>query len=723
MTLRAASVSNACVGLLLGFAVACGSSGGSGFNTDAGADGSLDATRRVDGGATRDALVLSADSPTEHVTGLAIDPASSTLTVTSLSSLPTSTLTAVATFANHTTAHVAASWSLDRLDIASVGAGSGIVTVSGTTFGLVHVTATAAGLTAHATVSVVLDAKSNPANLPSATLTALDGATTSDPAVTAFAYPYDKTVFPEGLQPPVQMWNGGAAGDAYSLEYVAPSFDLTVYFDATPPSQFTLPAAQWTALTSTAGGSDVTVTLHRANAGGAYVSATETWHIADANLGGTIYYWAISDGQIEKIDLLTGTHSVVFDSGPQDVLGTPVPIDSANPIPVADGGPWENNGAGKRCVACHSVSKDGSTLTSVFSRAGSTGPLGFVDIAASSISAIGDYEVSGVYNALTPDGSQAVLNSATKGMQLLASGTGAPIASALDSQSNVCDPSFSPDGTKLALATDCDPGFGWPIEFRTSNLSFFSYTNAAPYFSGLTTILTSTGLGDAIAFPSFSPDSSFLFFQRGSYSRAKYGTNQHGIDDLYVVGAAAGETPIALAQANNPNGVLPADSQHLNYAPTVNPISAGGYIWVVFTSPRDYGNIMVSPQGAPPMDATYANHKQLWVTAVDANIGTVDPSHPPFWLPGQDPTTANMFGYWALSPCLPTAGDAGAASSCAAGFDCCSGFCRDQGAGPVCVASGSGCAEVGEKCTTAADCCSASGVGCVAGICQATLPK
>jgi hypothetical protein len=197
----------------------------------------------------------------------------------------------------------------------------------------------------------------------------------------------------------------------------------------------------------------------------------------------------------------------------------------------------------------------------------------------------------------------------------------------------------------------------------------------------------------------------------------------HGIDDLYVVAATAGATPIALAQANNPNGVLPADSQHLNYAPTVNPISAGGYIWVVFTSPRDYGNVMVSPQGAAPMDATYSNHKQLWVTAVDANLGTTDPSHPPFWLPGQDPTTANMFGYWALSPCLPTSPDAGSSSSCTSGFECCSGLCRDNGSGPVCLASTTGCHQVGEVCTTSSDCCSATGVSCVAGICQDMIPK
>jgi hypothetical protein len=193
----------------------------------------------------------------------------------------------------------------------------------------------------------------------------------------------------------------------------------------------------------------------------------------------------------------------------------------------------------------------------------------------------------------------------------------------------------------------------------------------------------------------------------------------HGVDDLYVVRAQQGATPIELAQANG-KGVLPADSLSLNYAPTVNPIAEGGYAWVVFTTPRDYGNRMVSPKGAPPQDATYANHKQLWVTAVDAVIGTADPSHPAFWLPGQDPATANMFGYWALAPCKPTQGDAGP-QTCSAGFECCSGFCRDTGSGPVCVDQASGCRQIGEKCTVTADCCNAGPkVSCNAGICQET---
>jgi hypothetical protein len=372
------------------------------------------------------------------------------------------------------------------------------------------------------------------------------------------------------------------------------------------------------------------------------------------------------------------------------------------------------------------VSKDGSTLVSVFSRSnpGSTGPVGFVSLATGTIADISDYTTNGIYDALSPDGAFAVANYSDKSMGLLASSTATPVASALDGQANVCDPVFSPDGTLFALAANCDPGFGYPVEFRTSNLVVYSFSKAAPYFTNPQTVVTSAGMGDAIAFPSFSPDSKFVFFQRGDYSRAKYGTNQHGNDDLFVVPAKAGATPVALTNANNPGNVLPADSQHLNYAPTVNPIASGGYVWVVFTSPRDYGNEMVSPEGAPPNDATYANHKQLWVTAVDANIGTTDPSHPPFWLPGQDPATANMFGYWALSPCKPTVGNGGP-QSCAAGFECCSGFCRDTDGGPpVCVDNPGGCHQVGEKCTTTADCCNSSGtVQCIGGVCQETMPQ
>jgi hypothetical protein len=546
--------------------------------------------------------------------------------------------------------------------------------------------------------------------------------------VTSFAYPYDQTVFPRGLLPPQLMWNGGSAGDVYYVHLVGPSFDLGLFTSADPPSRFTPTQLAWNALTTSAAAKSATVSLHRMTGGedgGAtqvYASAQETWTIADANLSGTIYYWAINEGQIIQLDLESGTITPAFSSGPSTSLGTPTPINSGAPASP----PWEDNGAGLRCVACHSVSKDGSTLTSVFSRAGSTGPLGFYDFAGSAIGVISDYTQSVTYDALSPNGQYAVANFSSETMGLMSTATGTPVASGLDGVASLCDPTFSPDGTLFALSQGCTGGANYPVEFDQANLGLYSFSaTTAPYFTAPQTVLTSTGAGDAIAFPSFSPDSKFIFYQRGSYSRAKYGTNQHGVDDLYVAPAQAGATQITLANANG-TGVLSADSSHLNYAPTVNPIAAGGYIWVVFTSPRDYGNLMVSPQGAAPSDATYSNHKQLWVTAVDANIGTVDPSHPAFWLPGQDETSTNMFGYWALAPCKPSPTDGGAPPSCSAGFDCCTGFCRSSGddAGAVCTGAPTGCHEEGEACTTTSDCCNGgAGIDCVGGFCQATAPK
>jgi hypothetical protein len=320
--------------------------------------------------------------------------------------------------------------------------------------------------------------------------------------------------------------------------------------------------------------------------------------------------------------------------------------------------------------------------------------------------------------AIVPDGSLAVMNTNDKRMQLV-DGTGAAVASALDALTNVCDPTFSPDGKLFALGANCLGGTNFVLEFSKSDLVLYDFLQTGAAFSNPRTLLTAGSTGMAMAFPSFSPDSKWLFFQGGDYSRAKYGTNQHGSDDLYVVSTTPGPAPVALDEANGA-GVLPADSLHLNYAPTVNPIVSGGYIWVVFTSPRDFGNRMVSPQQPAPMDATYANHKQLWVAAVDANIGATDPSHPAFWLPGQDPASANMFGYWTLAPCKETLNDAGP-STCATGFECCSGFCRDTGKGFVCTDNPGGCSQVGEKCGVDSDCCGAShGVGCVAGICQGT---
>jgi len=174
----------------------------------------------------------------------------------------------------------------------------------------------------------------------------------------------------------------------------------------------------------------------------------------------------------------------------------------------------------------------------------------------------------------------------------------------------------------------------------------------------------------------------------------------------------------------------------LNYMPTVSPQAAGGFYWAVFTSRRLYGNTAtgtpweyeecVSPDpSAPPT-------KKLWVSAIDKNwVPGTDPSHPAFYLPGQELLSGNMRGFWAQSPCLAP-GSTGAANVCEVDDDCCGGLatpkvaaCRiDAGSTPVtrhCKAVvPNSCSAPGGSCSVNADCCQVGSL-CSLGICRQPL--
>ena len=228
-----------------------------------------------------------------------------------------------------------------------------------------------------------------------------------------------------------------------------------------------------------------------------------------------------------------------------------------------------------------------------------------------------------------------------------------------------------------------------------------------------------------LGWPYFLPDSKTVVYNTVNF--ADYATwNDYGQEpdhygDLFVVDVASTTvTPLdalnglvtATGQPYLPYGAAEA---HLNYEPTVLPVAVGGYYWVVFTSRREYGNTITDasdpghPSGGGPFETYPATRKKLWVAALDINITPgKDPSHPAFYLPGQEPLAGNMRGFWALDPC----GQSG--TSCSSGDECCSGFCRqtsgsDGGAILSCVPQpATGCSQEFEKCTASGDCCGAA---------------
>jgi hypothetical protein len=637
------------------------------------------------------------------VVSLAVNPPSAQIDVTNGTSTP-APFTAIATFADGATGPVSATWAFDALTIALADS-SGNVTANGTKGGQGTLTATASGKSATASVTVVLHVTQNTANLSSGDQMAFD--TPDANASGSLLYPYDKTVFARGLLPPELQWSGGSAGDSYRVRLSEPFEDATFYVIADAPSRFTMPSDVWTSLTESNAGGPLSLDIERLSGGQAHAAMHEDWTIAQGSLRGSIYYWSVNTGQLQKIAPGASSPALVFDSGPADQLGTPAPAayNGTNP-------PWESGGNNKRCVACHTVSKDGSTIASIFEKKGSTAsPWATIDLTAAqpNVVQISPYTSSAIYLGISPDGAVVTANDLAMTLHLFDAKTGAAIPSMLDGFADkVADPAFSPDGSLFAFSSNVT-GF-YPVEFTRSDLDVVDYTAATTSFANRRTIVQ--GGSSAIAFPSFSPDSKWVLYQQGDYSRAKYGVSSIGHDDLYMADVAGQVGSLSLATASG--AALDAKNQHLAYQPTVNPIPVGGYIWVVFVSPRDYGNEMQSTS-----NPTYENRKQLWVAAVDTNPqpGT-DPSHPAFWLPGQDLSTINMSGYWALEACHQTG------TSCDQGFECCTGFCQPDGMGNFsCVPPPGGCSHVGDACTTDADCCNAPANTCIGGFCALASPQ
>jgi hypothetical protein len=147
----------------------------------------------------------------------------------------------------------------------------------------------------------------------------------------------------------------------------------------------------------------------------------------------------------------------------------------------------------------------------------------------------------------------------------------------------------------------------------------------------------------------------------------------------------------------------------LNYLPAFSPASTGNYYWVVFTSRRMYGNIATDdPWDAEPgysCNSGIPPTKKLWIAAIDKNWSYPnDPSHPAFYLPGQELKAGNSDGFWVNAAC----GNVGAA--CSINDDCCGGV----GASPTtrCDAVTSTCQSItacktsGQSCASSGDCCS-----------------
>jgi hypothetical protein len=390
------------------------------------------------------------------------------------------------------------------------------------------------------------------------------------------------------------------------------------------------------------------------------------------------------------------------------------------------------------------------------------------------------------YSSTAPPGGLEGSDSGSYGNALYSLATttlgGAVSSTGIPSALRAALPVFSPDGTKVAFnhyggTVSGIAGDKRSLGMMDVNLTTRTFSNFRRLFTEPTTACnTAFHATDPCTsvWPSFVPGGSAVVFQREVFNNGRvsgsnhsdFGGTRSGCDgsgtcgddgtkgELWWVTTAASPVAARLNAANGRNSAgvinIPTGANNhstayepvLNYEPTVNPVAAGGYYWVAFTSRRLYGNVAtVNPWWSDPRFKPIGGQhgpttKKIWVAAIDPNAAPgTDASFPAFYLPGQELLAGNSKAYWANEACRAPSNTRSSANECQTNLDCCgapsTAICALQtpiANPPVrhCIPlSSASCIadESATACTTDGQCCGFStGSRCANGSCQKPPP-
>ncbi len=804
---RAASL--ACIALTFG--CAAGGRAGSGA-PGTGAGGGPDATTGVSIGGSSGGIQISGDGGFTQgdatlVGTLTIVPANpvvsvevvdGAITAVSIGGADAGSIAFQAVGSNGAT--LPANWSIDRGELGALDVVAGTFTPSGSYSGVGTITAIFGNAIATTTLTIQLHMVQNGGasgldggleaglggyggvggegpgtSVSDATMALLRGTATA-PATQAelgLLYPYDGTVWPRGLLPPLVQWQTTHTAAAAYVHLTQANFEFEGFYAGAALIHQPVDPAAWAAALNGNGGDPLVLEVKIADATAAYGPRTESWIVAPGLLRGTVYY----DSYGTKLaNPIPGANGAIASGA---VLA--IKEDTNDPVLAIPG-------TQNQCIACHTVSDDGSTLfapdtntlvsTYDYSNSNSydlknNGAV-IASYAADLPNVSGNapdgtsnnkkFMWAGLWkdgtfalqskghvedgaNATSPPNLESGIFRRDNGDQQVAAGLDGVIQEAVT-------PAFSRDGTKVAF--DYWTGTLAPGGGGGHTLDIMDFACGAPGatpaagapscasfgFSNVRRLYTNADTTNGfVGWPAWLPDSSGIVFHNTTLVSTD-NRNHSPISTWYGSKARLWFTdvpadpntapqPVALNALNGdgPSGtsVLPvatgvanhADDDRMNYEPTVNPIASGGYAWVIFTSRRMYGNVAQGdPYTAP--DGTTPVPKKLWVAAIDLHpTPGVDPSHPAFYLPGQELLAGNMRGFWVVDPCRADG------SSCETGDECCGGFCRPNAAGMLtCSNITTGCAMEFERCATTSDCCGAAqGYECINGFCSLSVAR
>jgi hypothetical protein len=520
-------------------------------------------------------------------------------------------------------------------------------------------------------------------------------------------YPPDGVLLPPNLNQLEVQFLPGTAGATYEVDFENAATDVRVQTKCVGtvdthqmPSGgcfIDLDADTWNFIAkSNRGGDAVKVTARVSSDGICATPSNNSANVSFTNddVAGAIYYWKSVVGQ----DITGGA---IWRKG----FGDTKPEEQ---ITVVTGTGWDAT-----CYGCHSLSRDGKRMIVNADDGDSDDEYsdvksGLVDVASKMFITTVTYDTGqaagfqtfnqdhSLYLGSNGDGSGNRMHGGTgtggpsnvfflwNGQNGTAATPGAAMVGPSSSRPTMPDWSVDDKNVVFVMPTKiANSGFsgsGDDMHVFGGSLWVLPY-NGNGSFGAASALITSQGENNY--YPSYSPDGSFILFNRvpltGSVASIDTcDTTSHVCANdsfsnpkarVWMIPTKAGAAPIDLEALNGSPAAkpVPVSNSWPRWSPFVQMYKGSKLLWVTFSSTRDYGlrvnnhatvggqaMYQCYPPETPENDGsqTYSpscQQPQLWMAAINlsnAEVSSGDPSYPAFWVPFQDITTHNHSAQW-----------------------------------------------------------------------------